>query len=541
LVLALGGCYRGKGDNGDAAGEGGSGESAGSAGTADTGEVPPPPEEGGVGIMGLRRLTRDEYDNTVRDILFDDTRPGSTLLPEDVADPFDNAWQGQNASAALIQSLEALSIDITSRLLTDPARMDMVVGCTPVAADDQECLESFIASFGRRALRRPLDPEELGRYADLANYWITEQNDFYAGVEVVIRTFLQDPEFVYRVEIGSETDEPGVFALDDFEVATRLSYFVTGSTPDDELLDLAEAGMLSTPDDVRAAAEGLLADPRAGDRIDRFHALWLGYYKLPHAQELTTAMRTETRALLDEIIWNQQTSWIELFTQTGTFANDYLATHYGLPAPGTDEYVWVEYGDSGRQGLLSHGSFLSVAAKFGDTSPTQRGKLVRKRLFCQVIPPPPPDVNVDMPPVSPDSDCKYDRYEAHRSNGACAACHNLLDPVGFGLENYDQEGRWRATDNGLPECTISGDGDVDGTPFNGPSGLADILVEQNVLDGCVVDQVYEFAMGHDVFEEDVRYVDDLETVFVDGGRRFDVLMLDLVSDPAFLYRREEEA
>jgi hypothetical protein len=531
-------CYRGGGaGDGDADGEGGTVDDGADDGDS-SGGMPDAPEDGGVGIMGLRRLSVDEFDNTVRDLLGDDTRPGEGLLPEDVVDPFDNRFSTQSASRPLIEGLEQLSIEITTRLLEDIPRRDMVVGCQPAAAADDACMRSFITSFGRRALRRTLTDEEIQRYVDLGLTYAGDEDDFYAGVGVVVRAFLQDAEFVYRVEIGTPTDEEGVFSLNDWEVATRLSYFVWGTMPSDELLDLAEAGELGTPEEVRAAAANMLADDRAIDRIDRFHSMWLGYYRLPHAPELTTAMRTETRMLLEQTIVQEQTDWRTLFTATGTFVDSMLATHYGLPAPAGAGFQWVEYGDSGRKGLLSHGSFLSVAGKFGDTSPTQRGKIIRKRLFCQDIPPPPPDVNIDEPPPEVDSPCKSARYNMTEIDG-CAACHALLDPVGFGLENYDQAGVYRATDNGLPECTIDGNGTIDGNDFNGPDGLADLLMEQNLLDTCIVAQVYEFAMGHDIAAEDTRYVEDLTGAFSEGGFRFDTLMLDLVGDEAFLYRREE--
>lgn len=531
-------CYRGGGGaDGDADGDGGTADDDADD-DASTGEMPDAPEDGGVGIMGLRRLTVDEFDNTVRDLLGDDTRPGEGLLPEDVVDPFDNRFSTQSASRPLIEGLEQLSIDITTRLLEDTPRRDMVVGCQPTGADDEACMTSFVASFGRRALRRTLTDDEILRYVGLGLSYAGDESDFYAGVGVVVRAFLQDVEFVYRVEIGTPTDEAGVFSLNDWEVATRLSYFLWGTMPSDELLDLAEAGQLGTPDEVREAAADMLVDDRALDRIDRFHAMWLGYYRLPHAPDLTAAMRTETRMLLEQTIVQEQADWRTLFSATGTFVDSMLATHYGLPAPAGTGFQWVEYGDSGRKGLLSHGSFLSVAGKFGDTSPTQRGKIIRKRLFCQDIPPPPPDVNIDEPPPEVDSPCKIARYNMSQIDG-CSQCHALLDPVGFGLENYDQAGRFRETDNGLPECTIEGDGIIDGNEFHGPDGLADLLMEQSLLDTCIVAQVYEFAMGHEIATEDLRYVDDLTGTFYEGGFRFDTLMLDLVADEAFLYRREE--
>lgn len=539
FALALPGCYRGGGGGDDAAdGTGGSGSADGNASADSTGELPDAPELGGVGIMGMRRLSSNEYDNTIRDLLGDESSAGAALLPEDVVDPFDNQFDNQLASRTLIEALEQLASEQTASLLADAPRRDAVVGCTPSGADDAACMAEFVARFGRRALRRPLAADEVQRFVDLGLAQAADEDDFYAGVGVILRALLQDPLFVYRVELGTPTDEPGVYRLSDFEVATRLSYFLWGTTPDDALLDRAEAGELVTPDDVRAVAQDMLADERALPRIDRFHSMWLGYYRLPHDPALTAAMRTETRMLLEKIIVDDRADWRSLFSATGTFLDDTLATHYGLPTPGTSEFTWVDYGDSGRKGLLSQGSFLSVAGKFGDTSPTQRGKLIRKRLFCQVIPPPPPEVNVDQPPPEVQSPCKIDRYNMTEIDG-CAACHELMDPVGFGLENYDQAGRYRTTDNDLPQCEIAGEGTIDGMAFQGPDGLADLLLQEGLLDTCIVSQVYQFAMGHPPDEDDDRYVEDLTTAFADGGFLFDELMLDLVADEAFLYRREE--
>jgi hypothetical protein len=498
---------------------------------------PAPAEE--VSIAGVRRLSRDEYDNTVRDLLGETSRPGSKLLPEDIYEPFDNDFTLQQATTPLIDALEALARDIAFATLADPARKAMVLGCAPSGPDDTDCMRSFIASFGRRAFRRPLDAAEVDTYAALAKTYTDQTGKFDEGACVVLRAMLQAPEFVYRVELGAPTDQPDIFRLDDFEVATRLSYFLWGTTPDDPLLDLAEAGGLSTPEEVRSRAEQMLTDPRARDRFDRFHAMWLGYFALPHAADLTTAMRIETRLLIEQVMFDEKTSWYDLFTAGGSYLNDLLATNYGLPLPGSADHVWVDYGDSGRQGLLSQGSFLSVAGKFGDTSPTQRGKLIRTRLMCQIIPPPPPNVNVDEPPSSPDSNCKIDRYATHRNNMACSGCHALMDPVGFGLENYDQRGSFRTFDTNEPTCLIDGAGDVDGMTFNGPAELADMLIASNTLDACAVTQVYRMAMGHREKNEDMPLIEDLRQQFSANDHRFDQLVLALVAQESFLFRRDE--
>lgn len=514
-----------------------SGEPTG--GTPTTGDDGGPAPMEGVGIMGVRRLSRDEYDNTVRDLLGETSRPGSKLLPEDIYEPFDNDFTLQLATTPLIDALEALARDIAFATIADPARKALVLGCAPTGPDDDTCMRSFIASFGRRAFRRTLTPEEVDAYAALAKQYTSETGKFDEGACVVLRAMLQAPEFVYRVELGAATDEPGVFRLNGFEVATRLSYFLWGTTPDDPLLDLAESGGLATPEDVRGIAEKMLADPRARDRFDRFHAMWLGYFALPHAPDLTTAMRIETRLLVEQVLFDDKSSWYDLFTASGSYINDLLAANYGLPAPGSAEHVWVDYGDSGRQGLLSQGSFLSVAGKFGDTSPTQRGKLIRTRLMCQAIPPPPPNVNVDQPPSDPNSNCKVDRYAAHRNQPGCADCHNLMDPVGFGLENYDQKGAFRTNDNGEPDCIIDGAGVVDGKTFNGPAELADMLVAADVLDACAVTQVYRLAMGHREGNDDMPRIEALRQQFSEDDHHFDQLVLALVSDESFLFRREE--
>jgi hypothetical protein len=249
------------------------------------------------------------------------------------------------------------------------------------------------------------------------------------------------------------------------------------------------------------------------------------------------------------VVSDEGRPWTDVFTSTETYVDAQLAALYGMTPPAAG-YAWQSYGTSpetkDRRGILSHGSFLSVAGKFGDTSPTQRGKLIRERLLCQVVPPPPPDVDVDQPPTSPTSSCKYDRYEAHRSVGSCAGCHNQIDPVGFGLEAYDQSGRWRAHDNGEPTCTIAGDGFLlgvndDGTPlpFNGPGELGDLLVSTGLAETCLITQVYRFAMGHREAEDDFPMIDALAAAFAQH-RRLDELVLGLVSAEAFGYRQEED-
>ncbi len=546
------------------------GDGGGGAGTADTtaagvsvggsddtttadGGTPPPQDEGQVGRTGLRRLTANEYDNTVRDLLLGDEAQSALLLPYDKPVPFDNEYGNQVASQALIEGADLLAADAADRLLEDPTRRDEVVGCVPTSPGDDACMRSFVERFGRRALRRPLTADEIelflhGEHGDdgVLDYAVSD-GDFYTGVDTFVRMILQDPEFLYRVEIGSPVEGlEGVFKLDDFEVATRLAYFVWGAGPDDGLLDMADAGGLGSADQVRTAATAMLADPRALDRIARFHALWLGYAQMSVAGELGAAMVTETKALFQRVVVDDRLPWHDVFRLDQTYVDDTLAAHYGLELPGSETPTWVDYADAGRRGLLSHGTFLSVGAKFDDTSPVQRGKLIRTRLFCQDIPPPPPTVDPDTEPV--DGVCKEERYAAHRV-GACAGCHAQMDPVGFGLENYDNQGRFRTYEPDNPEtpadesqCQIGGQGELTGIgEFSGPAELSELALSAGLLDACVVTQLYRYGIGrYELDDLDLAFVDHVVERLAAGEFEFHDLVLEYVASDAFGYRRQEQ-
>jgi len=491
-------------------------------------------------VSGVRRLTTDEYDNVLEDLLGDDTRSSALLLPTDVKDPFDNDYTTQKVSQALIESAEALATAASARLLSDPSKRDVVVGCKPTGPDDEDCLRHFIATFGRKALRRPLEPEEIDRYA-LTRDLAVEGADFYVGVDAVLRAFLQHPEFLYRVEVGTPVaGEAGLYRLTSAEVATRLSFFLWGSTPDAWLLDLADADRLQTVEQIRSAALQALGDPRARRRVGRFHALWLGYETLPFDPMMATAMQTETEALLERVIFDEQLPYSEVFLSKETFVSDELAQHYGLTPGGSSKPGWTDYGDSGRRGILSHGTFLSNGAKFGDTSPTVRGLIVRMKLLCQEIGNPPAGVDVDKPLEATETAvCKIEKQAAH-AQGGCAGCHDLMDPIGFGLENYDAQGVYRTHDVGLPECTIEGAGEVAGIgTFRGPAELAELLTGNDQFNRCVATQLYRFAVGRTEMDDvDEKFIDALMERAGSTDYRFDDLILEYITHDGFRYRRE---
>jgi len=508
------------------------------------GTMEDPPENAALVPESIsRRMSQSELDNTLEDLTDDTTRPARSFLSEDEYAPYDNDYNLQLVSRTLIESMEVLSIDVGQRLIDDPTRRGLIVPCQPSGPGDEACFQEFVETFGRLALRRPLSADEVAAYMTLQEF-STENiaevdNDFYTGVALVLSAIIQDPEFLYRIEAGTPTSEPGVHKLNDYEMASKISYLLWGSTPDDQLIADAEAGLLGDPVGRADVIDRVLNSDRAKQQLNRYHSMWMGYRAIPHGEELLTAFNQETTSLIERVVFDEQSSYTELFTSTETYLNTFLADHYGLPQPAGGE-GWVEYTD-GRAGILSHGSVLAAFSKFTDTSPTQRGIFIAERLRCTEIPIPPPTVDADNPPGDPDDPtaCKEERYAAHREIESCDACHQLMDPIGLGLENYDIAGRFRETDDGKPDCVIGGEGELPGVgTFSGPAELADRLVESGELERCTTQQYLQFAMGRELSPDDAEVVDAVYEAFETNDFDFRSLMADYATGDAFSYRRE---
>lgn len=494
------------------------------------------------GRAGVRRLSLREYASTVRDILrIEPTTAELALFPPDPGAPFDNDYAEQNASAAWIEGAKGIADRLAGRLTADASIRGQVVPCVPAGPTDGECFKSFVAAVGRKVLRRPLSAQEIADYTALHKFSV-QGNDFFVGIGLVLRALLQSPEFLYRIEIGTPVAAmPDLFRLNGFEVASRLSYFLWGTTPDETLLAKGEANLLGTAAQIQDAARIMLNSPKARERINDFHAAWLGYRNANLPLPLAAAMRRESDALVERVVFTDRAPWVNLFTADSTFVDDKLASHYGLPVRG-GAARWEPYGNNKRRGLLSHGSVLSNGAKFGDTSPVQRGLFVRRRFMCQDIPSPPPTLGVkaDEPPASVDPKaCKAQRYAVHRA-GACAGCHEKMDSLGFGLENFDDTGAFRSSDKGRPDCPIDGKGVVSGVGmFEGPGELARLLVDSKELDACFATHFYRFAGGRDEGPDDAAGLAQLTADFRKGDHHLDMLLLNYVSAAAFRHRWAE--
>ncbi len=494
---------------------------------------------------GARRLTQAELDNTLRDLVGEDTAPAARLLNEDEFRPFDNDYTIQQASEALITSLEVLADEVAERAVADPARLAALVPCTPANESDEQCFREFLNAFLPRALRRPATQEDLDAYLPLLAFASEDnaavENDFYTAVKLAVSAAVQDPELLYRVEKGTPGSESGVLELNGYEIANRMSYLLWATMPDDALFAAAESGVLDTADGRRAEALRMLEDPKARDQLHRFHAMWLGYRSIPHDAELVAAFDRETSALIDRVVLDDPGSYLRLFTMDETFVDDALADHYGLPRPDGGE-GWVSYEGTGRAGVLGHGALLAAFSKFEDTSPTQRGILVRTRFMCEDVPRPPPDVDTDQPPQGAmDALCKYDRYAEHRDqSSSCAGCHSLVDPIGFGLENFDIAGRYREHDDGLPECIIEGTGEIVGVgEFNGPGELSQLLVDNDYVDACAVKQFVTFAFGRETTNYEAAVLQEMTEAFRAGDHDFKAFIVDFIASDRFARRAEE--
>ena len=335
-------------------------------------------------------------------------------------------------------------------------------------------------------------------------------------------------------------------------MASRLSFLLWNATPDDTLLDAAEAGELLDSGSLVAHAERLLADPRASEAVQEFFAQYFDLSRLggvtrdpveypEFSPTLIAAMRTEVQLLVDDFVFRRDADVRGIFGTTQTFVNDELASLYGVDAPGASPIAFVPVelpADGPRAGLLTLGAFLTMNAHETETSPTLRGKYVRERVLCQTVPPPPPNVDTDIEPGANTGKTLRERLEQHMTDPACASCHAFIDPPGFLFESYDSLGRFRTEDgNGYP---IDATGDFDGEPLAWAKDLAPLLTQDERVGLCVTTQLFRHAQGRLETDEEVDILDDLDAKFAADGYRFRQLLLHLVTHEGFRYAATPE-
>ncbi|HXU06919.1 MAG TPA: DUF1592 domain-containing protein, partial [Polyangia bacterium] len=386
------------------------------------------------GPAPLRRMTRFEYGRTLSDLTGVPASVADQLPPDEETLGFDDI-----ADAYSVSSLHAARyLDVAelaaATLAADATRQTAVADCDP-SAGDATCVSKFIAAFGRRAWRRPLDADELQAmqqiYADTADPSPTD------GLAGVVATILQSPQFIYRPEPTTETK---VAPLEPYALATRLSLLLTGAGPDDALLAAAESGGLDTESGLLAQTDRLLAGTRAAELFVHVATQWWELGSVPTLDKDRALYRTWTDAtpgaLAEETslfladAWQAKPNLAALLTAPVTFVDADLAAYYGLPAPAGAGFQRVDLDPARAAGLLTQGSFLAEHAKADQTSPVLRGKFVRAKLFCSPPKPPPPDIVVRPPDVDPRLSTRQ-RFAQHTADDRCASCHLLMDPIGF--------------------------------------------------------------------------------------------------------------
>jgi hypothetical protein len=431
-----------------------------------------------------------------------------------------------------------------------PSRARIFV-CRPATAKDEEpCASNILASVGRRAFRRPLTDADLKPL--LAFYrGGREERDFDFGIEKALRAMLVSPDFLFRIEQDPPGSAPGsVNRISDLELASRLSFFLWSTVPDDQLLELAEQGKLKDPAVLDQQVHRLLDDPRAESLVTNFAGQWLYIRNLAQQkpdpdvfpefdESLRVSFQRETELFFQNIV-REDRSVMELLDANYTFLNQRLAEHYGIPNIYGAQFRKVTLTDPNRGGLLGQGSMLTVTSYPNRTSVVQRGKWILDNLLGS--PPPPPPPVPDLKPHAPDGRLLTMReaMEQHRSNAICQSCHARMDPIGFALENYDGVGKWRDKDAGSP-IDVSGKL-PGGVQFEGAPGLKKILVSnyRDQFEDTVTEKLLTYALGRGLEYYDRPAVRSIMRQAARDNFRISALIGAIVKSTPFQMRRTAE-
>jgi hypothetical protein len=429
--------------------------------------------------------------------------------------------------------------------LDNPLRDGLLV-CDP-AAEGEACVREILTTFASRAWRRPVDDAEVTPLVELVKLAESQGDTTDVGLEVAVGATLLSPHFLFRVELDPDPASATPHLLSGYELASRLSYFLWSSMPDEALFAAAASGELDTAEGVRKQVMRMFVDPKADALIDNFAGQWLytralgdhtpDYMAFPAwDDDLRDALEGEARSVFSELLHSERPA-VDVLTTDFTYLNDRLATHYGLPLPGSDQLVRVDLpADSLRGGLLTQGSLLTVTSYPRRTSPVKRGKWVLSQLLCSEPDPPPPGVEaLDEEAVT--AGTLREILAAHRADPVCASCHDTMDGIGLALENYDGTGAFRAEENGAP---IDASGSFPtGETFVGAKQLATLLREDPRLFACTAKKLMTYALGRSPGPDDAAYLADVTQAALADGGSFSRLLVEIAASDPFRYRRGE--
>jgi hypothetical protein len=494
-----------------------------------------------VGLTKLRRLTRSEFNHTVRDLIGIDTSPADLISPDERIGPFDS-----NATAPITELLVQQHGEVAASLARSAVgRMAEISACD--LASDAACPAQFVASFGLKAFRRPLEQAEHDAYVGL--YRVGAEQGAESGFRLVLEAMLQSPSFLYHADVGqlgAPSLEP--VPLTPFELASRLSYFLWDTMPDDALFELAQSGALNDDAVLDEQVRRMLDDPRAAEAIPNFHLQWLGIRDMDgvsKAEEyfpsfgpaLVQLMIDETARFSDYVIRRGDGLLGSLFTASYSVIDGPLLELYGVELPvGHTPGEPIELDPAQRSGILTQAAFLATHAHHDQTSPVHRGLFVRENILCQTIPPPPPNVIPTPPPPTPGTTVR-ERISLHQSEASCSGCHRMMDNIGLGFESYDASGVYRSEEASRPvddtgELIGTGDAALDG-PFDGAIELSRKLADSPMVQQCVTQQWFRFGLGRSSSNDDACSLQHMQEQFVASGGNVRELIVSLATSDAF--------
>ncbi|HWG42349.1 MAG TPA: DUF1592 domain-containing protein [Gemmataceae bacterium] len=497
------------------------------------------------GRVTIRRLNRAEYNNTIRDLVGINFQPANDFPQDDVGYGFDNIGDVLSLPPLLMEKYLAAAEKISEKALASPeARKRIFI----VTTQNEESAKQILERFAVRAYRRPLRRDELRRLMRFVEMAEKNRDSFDTGIGLAMQAVLASPHFLFRVEIDPRPDDPKtIHPISHYELASRLSYFLWSSMPDDELFELARKKTLREPEVLEKQVRRMLKDPRSRALVDNFAGQWLQLRTLKEFkpdpdlfptfdEKLRAAMLRETEQFFENII-HEDRSILDFIDSDYTFVNERLAKHYGLSGVKGEQFRRVSLTGTPRGGILTQAAVLSVTSNPTRTSLVKRGKWILDNILGTPPPPPPPGVEElkdDKEAVL--SGSLRQRTEQHRANPNCATCHQRMDPLGFGFENFDAIGGWRTREG---KHAIDSTGTLpSGQSFKGPSELRTILKKrQDAFARCLSEKLLTYALGRGVERYDRCAIDDIVKSAGKDNYKFSRLVIDIAKSDPFQKRR----
>ncbi|WP_293344679.1 DUF1592 domain-containing protein [Phenylobacterium sp.] len=502
-------------------------------------------------VVGMRRLTAAQYRQSVADIFGADIKVQGRFEPEVRREGLLAVGAaGAAVSAAGMEQYYAMAASIAEQA-TAEGRRAKLMPCQPASAKaaDDVCATQTLQKYGRLLYRRPLLPNELAARVKLAHAVSTQSGDFYAGLREGFTSLLTAPDFLFRIErAGSGRPVDGAMPVDAYARASRLSYMLWNTTPDDQLLRAAETGDLLTPAGLQAQIDRLTASPRLEEGVEAFFDDMLQLELFDHqskdpahfpkySQVVATQAREQTLRTVVDLLVRRNGDYRDIFTSRDTFMTRGLAMVYKVPYASKAD--WAPYtfpAGSGRSGLLTQISFLSLFSHPARSSPTKRGVALNEIFLCEVTPAPPGDV--DFSQVNGDAATVKKtvrlRLEAHATDETCASCHSMVDPPGLALERFDSLGEYREFENGE---RIDVKAEMDGQIFEGAAGLGMLLHENPRAPACLVRNLFASGAGRPAVGPDKPTAQALAKTFTEGGYRLPAFLKQLAANPALYTAR----